>query len=86
MTLRSPRTPSDTLPSAGTERDIAPPSHLPEPGLRVAVLIPCFHEAAAIAREKVHRAAVALEWIARSGIKLTQSLPGARGLGVPEPQ
>jgi hypothetical protein len=43
-------------------------------------------EAAAIAREKVHRAAVALEWIARSGIKLTQSQPGARGLGVPEPQ
>ena len=40
-------------------------------------------EAAAIAREKVHRAAVALEWIARSGIKLTQSLPGATGLGVP---
>jgi hypothetical protein len=43
-------------------------------------------EAMAIAREKVHRAAVALEWIARSGIKLTQSLPGAAGLGVPEPR
>jgi hypothetical protein len=43
-------------------------------------------EAAAIAREKVHRASVALEWIARSGITLTQSQPGARGLGVPEPQ
>jgi len=43
-------------------------------------------EAMAIAREKVHRAAVALEWIARSGIKLTQSLPGAVGLGVPEPR
>lgn len=42
-------------------------------------------EAAAIAREKVHRAAVALEWIARSGIELTQSSPGAKGLGVPEP-
>ena len=43
-------------------------------------------EAMAIAREKVHRAAVALEWIARSGIRLTQSLPGAAGLGVPEPR
>ena len=42
-------------------------------------------EAAAIAREKVHRAAVALEWIARSGIELSQSGPGAKGLGVPEP-
>ena len=41
---------------------------------------------AAIAREKVHRAAVALEWIARSGIELTQSEPGAKGLGVPEPR
>jgi hypothetical protein len=41
-------------------------------------------EAMAIAREKVHRAAVALEWIARSSISLTQSLPGAVGLGVPE--
>ncbi len=43
-------------------------------------------EAAAIAREKVHRAAVALEWIARSGIELSQSEPGAKGLGVPEPR
>lgn len=43
-------------------------------------------EASAIAREKVHRAGVALEWIARSGITLTQSRPGARGLGVPEPR
>jgi hypothetical protein len=42
-------------------------------------------EAAAIAREKVHRAAVALEWIARSGAELIQSQPGAKGLGVPEP-
>jgi len=41
-------------------------------------------EAMAIAREKVHRASVALEWIARSGIRLTQSRPGAAGLGVPE--
>lgn len=42
-------------------------------------------EAAAIAREKVHRAGVAREWIARSGIDLVQSGPGAKGLGVPEP-
>jgi hypothetical protein len=42
-------------------------------------------QAAAIAREKVHRAAVALEWIARSGLQLIQSQPGASGLGVPEP-
>ena len=39
-------------------------------------------EAAAIAREKVHRAQVALEWMARSGLGLEQSQPGAR-LGVP---
>jgi hypothetical protein len=43
-------------------------------------------EAAAIAREKVHRAAVCLEWVGRSGIALTQSLPGAKGLGIPEPR
>ncbi len=42
-------------------------------------------DAEAIAREKVHRAAVALEWIARSGRPLVQSAPGAPGLGVPEP-
>ena len=41
-------------------------------------------EAAAIAAEKVHRAAVALEWIARSGIELIQSGPNAKGIGVPE--
>jgi hypothetical protein len=43
------------------------------------------NDAAAIAREKVHRAAVALEWIGRSGRELAQSGPGAKGLGVPEP-
>ena len=43
------------------------------------------HEAAAIAREKVHRAAVALEWMRRSGLGLIQSGPGAIGLGIPEP-
>ncbi len=42
-------------------------------------------EAMAIAREKVHRAAVALEWIDRSGANLIQSKPGAKGLAVPEP-
>jgi hypothetical protein len=42
-------------------------------------------DAAAIAREKVHRAAVAMEWIERSGLDLTQSAAGAKGLGVPEP-
>ncbi len=42
-------------------------------------------DAAAIAREKVRRAQVAMEWVARSGLELTQSCPGAPGLGVPEP-
>jgi hypothetical protein len=42
-------------------------------------------EAAKIAREKVHRARVALEWMGRSGLGLVQSPPGAPGLGVPEP-
>jgi len=28
---------------------------------------------------------VAREWIARSGLDLVQSAPGAKGLGVPEP-
>jgi hypothetical protein len=42
-------------------------------------------EAAAIAREKVHRARVALEWMERSGLGLGQSHPGAPGLGVPLP-
>lgn len=41
-------------------------------------------QAAAIAREKVRRAAIALEWIERSGVALVQSAPGAAGLGVPE--
>jgi hypothetical protein len=42
-------------------------------------------DATAIAREKVRRAQIALEWIARSGLELSQSAPGAPGLGVPEP-
>jgi Peptidase family U32 len=42
-------------------------------------------EACAIAREKVHRAAVALEWLARLGPELVQSGTGAPDLGVPRP-
>lgn len=41
-------------------------------------------EACAIAREKVHRAAAALEWLARLAPELVQSAPGAAGLGVPQ--
>ncbi len=40
-------------------------------------------EASAIAREKVHRAAVALEWVQRLAPELVQSKPGAVGLGLP---
>src|SRR3982074_945679 len=43
-----------------------------------------YEYAALIGREKVRRAALALEWIKRSEIPLTQSAPGALGLGVPE--
>jgi hypothetical protein len=42
-------------------------------------------EACAIAREKVHRAAAALEWLERLSSGLVQSGPGAEGLGVPHP-
>jgi hypothetical protein len=42
-------------------------------------------DACAIAREKVHRAAAALEWLARLRPELVQSEPGAPGLGVPLP-
>jgi hypothetical protein len=41
-------------------------------------------EACAIAREKVHRAAVALEWLRRLDAELVQSAPGADGLGLPQ--
>jgi len=41
-------------------------------------------EARAIAREKVHRAATALEWLARLAPGLVQSEPGAPGLGLPQ--
>jgi hypothetical protein len=42
-------------------------------------------DAMKIAREKVHRASVAREWIRRLGPELTQSKAGAAGLGVPQP-
>jgi hypothetical protein len=42
------------------------------------------NEACAIAREKVHRAAVALEWLARLRPELIQSGRGASGLGIPK--
>jgi hypothetical protein len=41
-------------------------------------------DACAIAREKVHRAAVSLEWLRRLAPQLVQSEPGAPGLGVPQ--
>jgi len=40
-------------------------------------------EAASIGREKVRRAAIALEWLERLGPNLRQSAPGAKGLGIP---
>lgn len=43
------------------------------------------HEACLIAKEKVHRAAVALEWTSRLGEDLIQSKPGATGLAIPAP-
>jgi hypothetical protein len=42
-------------------------------------------DAIAIAREKVHRAAVALEWLERLRPELTQSKQAAPDLGVPTP-
>lgn len=36
-------------------------------------------------REKVRRAALALEWLDDSGVDLVISKPGAEGIGVPEP-
>jgi hypothetical protein len=41
-------------------------------------------EACAIAREKVHRAAVALEWLRRLDAELVQSAPSADGMGLPQ--
>ncbi|MDA8290571.1 MAG: hypothetical protein M0Z33_02665 [Actinomycetota bacterium] len=42
-------------------------------------------EVIVMAREKVRRATIALEWLARSGEVAVQSGPGAKGLGVPLP-
>jgi hypothetical protein len=42
-------------------------------------------DAILIAREKVHRAQVALEWMARAGSAAKQSGAGAAGLGIPAP-
>ena len=44
-----------------------------------------YDEAVAIARAKVARAAVALEWLARLDPDLVQSAPGAPGLRIPVP-
>lgn len=43
------------------------------------------NDAIAFAREKVRRAEISLEWLKRSGKPLTQSKPGATGLGIPKP-
>lgn len=43
------------------------------------------NDAIAFAREKVRRAQISLEWLKRSGKPLTQSEPGAVGLGIPKP-
>ena len=43
------------------------------------------NEAMVIGREKVRRAQISLEWLQRSGASLSQSLPGALGLGIPQP-
>lgn len=42
------------------------------------------NDAVEIAKEKVHRAQVAKEWIEESNEALVQSSPAAKGLGVPE--
>jgi len=42
------------------------------------------HDAELIAREKVRRAQISLEWLERSGVALVQSAPGAPGLGIPQ--
>ena len=43
------------------------------------------NDVVAIAREKVRRAAIALEWLERMTPGLVQSAPGAKGLGIPVP-
>ena len=41
-------------------------------------------DAEVIGREKVRRAQISMEWLERSGVSMTQSKPGAPGLGIPE--
>jgi hypothetical protein len=41
-------------------------------------------DAIAIAIEKVRRAEISLEWLARTNPSLIQSAPGATGLGIPK--
>ena len=41
-------------------------------------------DAEVIGREKVRRAQISMEWLERSGVSITQSKPGAPGLGIPE--
>ena len=43
------------------------------------------NEATNIAREKVRRASISLEWIKRDARDFIQSQPGAKGLGIPQP-
>lgn len=43
------------------------------------------NDAISIAREKVRRAEISLEWLKRSEKALVQSRPGALGLGIPKP-
>jgi len=43
------------------------------------------NDAIMIAREKVRRAEISLEWLKRSQASLVQSKPGALGLGIPKP-
>lgn len=43
------------------------------------------HDVVANVREKVRRAAIALEFLEASGVDLAISKPGAEGIGVPEP-
>lgn len=42
-------------------------------------------DAEVIGREKVRRAEVSMEWLARRGSAVIQSQPGAKGLGIPKP-
>lgn len=75
------------IPEAGQLVSLAAPLHI-KFGLRNATSVyPAgLHveaSAALMAREKVHRAAIALEWIDRTHPDLIQSVPGADGLAVP---